>query len=239
MELDSVAEEKATLERSKKMLLYVAIFSIIMLFAGLTSAYIVSMSGGFWVEVSMPKGFYWSTGVLLLCSLTMFLSKKSLLGGNITRSKTLVIVTFLLGIAFTALQFRSWNQLIEKGNYLSSGMSQLKGEYGTDYTFFYEGETLEKVDGEFYAPSDVLHEKPLANKLMGSRNTASSYIYLLSGVHWLHLIGGLLYLLLVLNKFRKQKLDENNSLAVSQAATYWHFLDALWVYLFLFLLFIH
>jgi len=239
MESISNSEEKATLDRSKKMLLYVGIFSIVMLFAGLTSGYIVSMSDGFWVEITMPTGFYWSTAVLLLSSVTIYFAKKKLEANNISLSKNLVLLTFLLGIAFTFLQFRSWNQLIEKGNYLSSGMAQLKGEYGVDYSFFYKGEMLEKVDGEFYAPSDALHERPLANKLMGSRNTASSYVYILSIVHWMHLIGGLIYLIVVLFKFRGQKLNSENTLAVSQAGTYWHFLDALWVYLLLFLLFIH
>jgi cytochrome c oxidase subunit 3 len=236
---DDNYSEAAAIIKSKKMLLYLGIFSIIMLFVGLTSAFIVSQSGGFWVDVELPYGFYLSTGVLLLCSATIHFAVKSVKANNTARAKQLVLLTLVFGLVFTAVQYFSWGQLIEKGNYVSSRISHLTGTYGEDYTFFYKGEALDMVDGDFYAPSDPEHSFPLGDKLRGSRNTASSYIYVLTFLHWLHLAGGLIFLFILINKLKKGKTSSENPLLAEQAATYWHFLDGLWIYLFLFLLFIH
>lgn len=67
-------------------------------------------------------------------------------------------------------------------------------------------------------------------------NPAGSFIYLLSGSHGAHLIGGLIFLLIVL--FMDFKADKNSKsmLWIELCTTFWHFLDGLWVYLFLFLI---
>ncbi len=230
-------EDPAVKARSKKMLLYIGIFSIVMLFGGLTSAYIVSQADSFWVSIKMPVGFYISTAVLLASSGTMWLAiKQARSNANPT---AMVALTLVLGIAFGVLQFQSWNQLTETGNYLIGNHMDLQGEYGEDYTFILKGEELVEADGEFYLPSDQLRENPLKDKVLGARNTASSYIYILSAVHLLHLVGGLIYLMVVLRGSAKGRYSSGNYLRLELCGTYWHFLDGLWLYLFLFLLFIH
>ncbi len=223
--------------RSKKMMLYIGIFSIVMLFGGLTSAYIVSQGDGFWVDIAMPAGFYLSTAVILVSSATMWLAVKKAEAAK--PFSHLVLITLILGLTFAALQFQAWNQLKETGNYFIGNFTDLKGVHGEDYTFIYKGQKLNEVDGDFYLPSDELYENPLKDKILGSRNSASAYIYVLSAVHLLHLLGGLIYLLVVFIGSKRGKYQGSNSLRVSLCATYWHFLDFLWLYLFLFLLFIH
>jgi len=66
----------------------------------------------------------------------------------------------------------------------------------------------------------------------------SSFLYLLTGLHVLHLIGGLFSLLVVLVKIFKNKYSLENITGMQVSITYWHFLGALWIYLFLFLRFI-
>lgn len=72
-------------------------------------------------------------------------------------------------------------------------------------------------------------------------NPHSSFFYLLSGVHALHLIGGLLGLLYLLVRTRslvRQATVETSHRAVADAVSiYWHFMDVLWIYLFLLLFF--
>lgn len=83
----------------------------------------------------------------------------------------------------------------------------------------------------------ALHEN--GYYLAGKESTQeSSYLYLLTGLHVAHLIGGLISLLVVLFKTvrNKYRIDNINGMEVS--LTYWHFLGALWVYLFFFLRFI-
>ncbi|MBL7856077.1 MAG: cytochrome c oxidase subunit 3 [Cyclobacteriaceae bacterium] len=69
---------------------------------------------------------------------------------------------------------------------------------------------------------------------MGS-NTSSSFIYVLTGVHGLHLIGGIVFLLIVLVSTFRYKIHSKNMVRMEMCATYWHFLGGLWLYLFVFL----
>jgi cytochrome c oxidase subunit III len=70
---------------------------------------------------------------------------------------------------------------------------------------------------------------------MGS-NTSSSFIYVLTGVHGVHIVGGVIYLLLLMIAVFKGKVHSKNMTMVEMCATYWHFLDVLWLYLFVFLI---
>jgi cytochrome c oxidase subunit III len=74
---------------------------------------------------------------------------------------------------------------------------------------------------------------------MGSRSKASgSYVYIFTLVHLGHILSGLIMLLYCFLKSLKNKYHSENMLGMKMAAIYWHFLDVLWVYLFLFLYFI-
>ncbi|GAL65966.1 cytochrome c oxidase subunit 3 [Jejuia pallidilutea] len=69
-------------------------------------------------------------------------------------------------------------------------------------------------------------------------NVTMSYIYLIAFVHILHVVAGLICLLVVIYNHFKQKYNAQNLLGFELAATFWHFIDILWVYLFLFLYFV-
>lgn len=69
-------------------------------------------------------------------------------------------------------------------------------------------------------------------------NVTMSYIYLIAFVHILHVVVGLICLLVVIYNHFKQKYTAENLLGFELAATFWHFIDILWVYLFLFLYFV-
>jgi cytochrome c oxidase subunit 3 len=68
-------------------------------------------------------------------------------------------------------------------------------------------------------------------------NASGSFLYALTGLHLLHLAGGILALIVVWIKTLGQKYNAENMLGIKLCAIFWHFLDALWIYLFLFLLF--
>lgn len=66
-------------------------------------------------------------------------------------------------------------------------------------------------------------------------NPASSFFYLLTAMHGVHLIGGLVFLAYVLVHAARRHYTPTRHLSVELCATYWHFLDGLWLYLFMFL----
>ena len=69
-------------------------------------------------------------------------------------------------------------------------------------------------------------------------NPSGSFLYVLTGLHLAHLFGGLIVLSVVLYKAFKEQYNSQNKSGLELCSIYWHFLDVLWVYLFLFLIFI-
>lgn len=67
-------------------------------------------------------------------------------------------------------------------------------------------------------------------------NPSGSFMYIFTGLHGVHLISGIIFIILVLIATIKYKVHSKNILLIEMCNTYWHFLDALWVYLFVFLL---
>lgn len=232
-------QESANNERTAKMVLYFGIFSIVMLFAGLISAYIVSSYGEVWVDVKLPKAFYISTVLILLSSLTIKLSVGASAKGNEKMATLLLIVTLVLGTAFGISQFYGWKALTLSGSYFSGSVDALEGTYGQDYTIVYQGQDLIFENGEYYFPNDELRENPLHDKIAIYGNSASSYIYVISFVHLLHILGGLIFLLIVLLIGKMSRAKRINPLRLRLGSIYWHFVDGLWLFLFLFLLLFH
>lgn len=225
--------------RAKRMLLKIAMFSIVMFFAGLTSGYIVIQSDGFWVNIELPRAFFYSTAIILMSSVSMNYAFMAAKKGYQKVLRWALLGTTILGIAFMISQFKGYSELIEKGNYLTANINQVKGEYREDHTFSYRGKTLVKENGKFYKPSDRKRETPLNDELENTSNTASSFLYVLTGAHMAHLIGGVVYLLVLLVRGLRGRIGPRNLLGMRQCATYWHFLDGLWIYLLLFFLFIN
>jgi cytochrome c oxidase subunit 3 len=64
----------------------------------------------------------------------------------------------------------------------------------------------------------------------------SSFFYILTGLHGLHLLGGVVGLSIVLGKALKDRLTVSSYEPLKLIALYWHVMDGLWVYLFLMLL---
>lgn len=176
---------------TKKILLWIAMVSMIMLFGGLTSAYLVRQAEGNWLNFDLPKVFAISTGVLLLSSVSMNFARSSAKKGNTQSLRNALLVTLILGLTFVVLQFSGWKYLIAQN-------------------VFFAGKTA---------------------------NSAGSFLYVLTGLHLAHLAGGILYLMysiLVAIK-NSQTFTPKNILTIELCAIFWHFLDGLWIYLFLFL----
>jgi cytochrome c oxidase subunit 3 len=68
-------------------------------------------------------------------------------------------------------------------------------------------------------------------------NITMSYVYIIAVFHILHVTAGLIVLSLVIIKHLKKVYNSKNILGFELASTFWHFVDILWVYLFLFLYF--
>ncbi|MGC4235618.1 MAG: heme-copper oxidase subunit III [Niabella sp.] len=122
----SVSNEQHKRLHPHKFTLWVAMASMIMMFAGLTSAFIVKSSLTGWRTIELPKVFWVSTAFILVSSITIQMAVKAFKGREMQRYRTLMGVTFVLGIAFVVCQIMGfselWNQNVRfKG---SSGAGQ-------------------------------------------------------------------------------------------------------------------
>jgi cytochrome c oxidase subunit III len=186
------AELKAQNNRSQKLLLIVAMVSMIMIFAGLTSAFVVAKSREDWLKnFNLPIAFYWSTAVILVSSLTFHLAKLSIKKDDRKSTTTYLLVTLGLGFLFVFLQFLGFHQLIDLG-------------------YFFTGP---------------------------ASNITTTFLFVLAIMHLAHLFGGLIALFVINYKQYKNKYNASEYLGIELGAMFWHFLDALWLYLFFFLMF--
>jgi cytochrome c oxidase subunit 3 len=170
-----------------KFTLWVGLGSIIMMFAGLTSAYVVKESQPAWITVEMPKIFYYSTAVILLSSLTIQLALKAFKERNMRQYRRLISVTAILGALFITFQMIGFSSMWEKGiDFRGSGGGQ--------------------------------------------------FLYIIFGLHLLHVLAGVVALLVVFIKAYSSRVRNYNPVTIELASTYWHFVDLLWIYLFVFFL---
>ena len=70
-------------------------------------------------------------------------------------------------------------------------------------------------------------------------NPSGSFMYIFTGIHGLHLVSGVIYLIYMLISSFRYKVHSKNMLNMEMSATWWHFLGGLWIYLFIFLLLNH
>jgi len=185
-----IEEPKATLSmHPKKFALWLFIVSIVMLFAALTSAYIVKQADGNWLSFKLPSIFAVNTVIIAISSITMHLAylaaKKDALG----RIKWMLLVTVVLGVLFLVGQYISWSELVKNNVYFVSN----------------------------YA--------------------SGSFIYVFTGLHGVHLISGIIFLLITFISSLRLKVHAKKLVQIEMCMTYWHFLGGLWLYLYLFLLF--
>ena len=169
--------------------MWVAIGSIVMMFAGLTSAFIVKSSQTNFRLITIPKVFWISTAVIIVSSITMQLALRSFKQREMNQYRMFMGVTLLLGVAFVFTQWLGFGELWKSG-----------------ITFKGSG--------------------------------AGQFLYVIFGLHAIHVIGGVITLSVMFIKAFVGNVKLYSSVPVEVAATYWHFVDGLWIYLLVFFMLI-
>lgn len=137
-------------KKMKKNLLRIFIFAVIMIFAGLTSGYVVSQGGRFWVNIKMPDAFKISTIAIILSSAFLFLAQYAVKKDKKPLVKVGLGFAFLFGAIFGIYQFLGWGELTENGSAITSDIMNTRGKYGKYYSLSYEGKEISYNNDEFY-----------------------------------------------------------------------------------------
>jgi cytochrome c oxidase subunit 3 len=171
----------------KKFALWLFIASVVMLFASLTSAYIVREAEGNWVYFELPQLFYVTSGIVILSSITLQLAYIAAKKDDLVKVKLWIVMTSIFGAAFLVGQFLAWQNLVVNSVYLVG-------------------------------------------------NPSGSFLYIITGLHALHVVSAVIFLFVVLVATFKFKVHSKSLSQMEMCLTYWHFLSVLWLYLFVFLL---
>jgi len=186
-------EEKERVGRSKKLLLLFGMLSMFMMFAGLTSAYIVSASRKDWIhEMILPSAFTFSTIVMVMSSITIHFAKLAIKRDDRKNTTLFLLGTLGLGIAFVFFQLKGFSQIVAMGYFFTGSQSTI----------------------------------------------TTTFLYILVVLHMVHLFAGIISLLIIIYNHFKQKYNASQTIGIELGAMFWHFLDLLWIFLFLFLYFV-
>lgn len=113
--MENINYKEEIKQKTSKPLLWIAMVSIVMFFAGLTSAVVVSQGGGSFLDVPMPSAFTISTFIIVASSLIFHYGLISIKKGNFAIAKVSVLATLILGFAFVVSQWMGWGYLYENG----------------------------------------------------------------------------------------------------------------------------
>ncbi len=183
-------EEEQRIRKAKKFNLWLGMIGMFMMFAALSSGFIVYTASGVdkGIKTLLPQTFIYSTVVILISSLSLHLAYKAAHAVNLARQKLFLLCTIALGIVFFVLQVHSWQVLTAQGIYFINN------------------------------------------------NASQSFVYVFTGLHLLHIVAGLVVLFRCFFGAAKPISQANNIFRMDLAALFWHFLDLLWIYIYVFLL---
>ncbi|UIR55243.1 cytochrome c oxidase subunit 3 [Sphingobacterium sp. SRCM116780] len=183
-------DEKLVSRRAQKFSLWLGMLGMFMMFAALSSGFIVYTASGVdkGLKTLLPDTFIYSTIVIVLSSISIHFAYKAAQVGNLARQKALLFVTLILGLLFFVLQVNSWEILAERGIYFVNN------------------------------------------------NASQSFVYIFTGMHLAHIIAGVIVLIVALIGVFKPLPPDSNQFRMNLASIFWHFLDLLWIYIYVFLL---
>lgn len=175
-------------DRAKRQMLWFGIISLCMTFAGLTSAYIVSMERRDWLEnYDFPQALIISSVLIVLSSITVHLAKNAIITGKKTLGTALLLITIFLAIGFIYFQ--------QQGIFVEL-----------------------RAQGLFVAGE--------------ASNITATFLFLIVVVHVAHIIAGMIALLVITVNHLRGAYTPDNHLGLSLGVTFWHFVDLLWLFLF-------
>lgn len=177
--------------KARKFLMWLFVITSFMMFAALTSGYIVYTAGNAarGLKIILPNAFQLSTLIILASSVTMFMASKAAKKLEYAKQNTYLWLTILLGLCFFVSQFYCWSVLFNMG---------------VPFAF--------------------------------NQNASQSFIYVFMGIHLAHILLGVGFVAYSIRNKSKNISQAHNLYRLEISSLFWHFIDILWIYLYVFLL---
>ncbi|MCS6904163.1 MAG: cytochrome c oxidase subunit 3 [Bacteroidia bacterium] len=179
---------------TQRLLMWLYLGTVAMLFAAFTSALIVSRTDNLardnWLQFKMPFSFTITTAIILLSSVTLHWAWISAKKDRPSSLNLALALTIVLGILFLTGQVIGYSKLVAMNVYLVG-------------------------------------------------NVSGSFFYVLTAMHGLHLVAGLIALIYITIQAFRLRISSSNLVGLELCSTFWHALGLLWLYLFVFLSYIY
>lgn len=191
MDISVDLELKEGKKKGAKPMMWISMVSMTMMFAGLTSAYVISSNREDWVSFELPDAFKISTLLIILSSITLHFSKVVLQKGNRNATTALLLLSLALGLGFVFEQYQGFEQLKAMGLFFTGPESEV----------------------------------------------SSSMLMVIVFAHIVHVSAGVIALLVIIYNHFSLKYKTDDMLGLELGVIFWHFVDLLWIGLFLFFYF--
>jgi len=188
--MDVVPEELQQSQRAKKFNLWLGMIGMFMMFAALSSGFIVYTASGVdkGIKTILPNAFIYSTLAIVASSFTLHLAHSAVKRKAFGRQRLFLLLTIALGLLFFGLQVHAWQVFAGRGIYFVNG------------------------------------------------NASQSFVFVFTGMHLAHIAAGLAVLARCWIGAARGIPFVHNRFRMEIAVVFWHFLDALWIYIYIFLL---
>ena len=163
--IDELSGKELENHKHKKVVKGIAWYMVIasiLLFAGWVSAFIVSKMDKAWVVIELPKPFYISTLLIILSSVALYLALRFARQNKQGLLKGFLILTLLLGLSFSYVQYKGWKKLYSQGNVVTGNIFYTYGAYGTDFILLKNEEKIDFDGKDYLINGEVLSETEVA-----------------------------------------------------------------------------
>lgn len=184
-------EERPLSVNPKKFLTWLFMVSITMMFAALTSAYLVRMAEGNWLDFKLPSVMWTTTILIVVSSITMQWSYSAAKKDNFAAVRIGLFITFVLGIAFLIGQFYAWKALVMDNVYFAGKYSNPSGSFVYVFTGLHG---FHIVTGVIFLMITLIsaYKLKIHSKNLTLIGMCSTYWHFLGGL-WVYLFLFLLY----------------------------------------------
>jgi cytochrome c oxidase subunit 3 len=171
--------------KAAKPLLWIGIVSIVMLFAGLTSAYVVRAQNGNWQVFELPSILIISTAIIITSSLTMMLAQFAIKKDKFQLTSIYLFLTLVLGFSFFYTQIQGWKELSQQGIYFAGKYSNASGSFLIVIAFLHLAHMVGGLIALFVSLTKSLLKKYSSSDSLGIELTAIYWHFL--DVLWVYL----------------------------------------------------
>lgn len=186
-------KEDLAQQKAKKFNLWLGMIGMFMMFAALSSGFIVYTAGGVdkGIKTLLPDAFIYSTLLIILSSVTMQLAYAAARKTQFNRQKLLLAVTLVLGLGFFAVQLYAWGVLTSRGVvFVNNNASQ-------SFIYVFTGMHLAHI-----LAGIIVLVRALVGRISGVNQVSNVFRMDLAALFW-HFLGILwiyIYVFLLLNQ---------------------------------------